>query len=46
MKKLAFIALLAAFAAGCTTTSIEEADYDNGIQLIDKDDIQEPDERD
>ena len=45
MKKLILMVLLAAFAVGCTTTSVEEQDYDNGIQVIDKNDIQEPDER-
>ena len=45
MKNLAVMALLAAFAAGCTVTSVEEQDYENEIQVIDKNDIQEPDER-
>ena len=51
MKKLRIMVLpiaigMAVFAAGCTATSVEEQAYDNGIQLIDKDDITEPDERD
>lgn len=48
MKKLVIMVLLAAlyaFGAACTATSVEEDDYDNGIQVIDKDDIQLPDER-
>ena len=43
MKNLAVMALLAAFAAGCTVTSVEE-DYDNEIQLIDKDEALSPDD--
>ncbi len=46
MKKLMIIALLAVFAVGCTQTSVEEQDYENGIQLIDKEDVTTPDERD
>ena len=46
MKKLILMVLLAAFAVGCTATSVAEEDYENGIQVIDKDDITEPDERD
>ena len=42
MKKLMIVVLLADFAVGCTATSIEEHDYENGIQLIDKDEIQNP----
>ena len=45
MKKLIIMVLLAVFAVGCTATSVEEQDYDNGIQVIDKDDIELPDER-
>ena len=37
--------LLAAFGAGCTTTSIQEEEYENGIQLIGKDEVMEPDDR-
>ncbi|MEM9687221.1 MAG: hypothetical protein AAF934_09920 [Bacteroidota bacterium] len=47
MKKLRVLVLpvaigLAVFTAGCTPTSVEE-EYE--IQVIDKDDIQHPDER-
>ena len=34
--------LLAAFTAGCTATSIEEENYDNEIQLIDKEHARRP----
>ena len=44
MKKLMIMVLLAAFAVGCTATSVEE-DYDNEIQLIDKEDVTTPDDR-
>ena len=36
MKKLMIMVLLAAFAVGCTATSIEEDDYENNIELVDK----------
>jgi len=36
--------LLAAFAVGCTKQSVAEQDYDNGIQLIDKDEALSPDD--
>ena len=39
MKKLMIMALLAAFAVGCTATSVEE-DYE--IQIIDKKDSERP----
>ena len=47
MKKLRIMVLpiaigMAVFAAGCTATSVEEQEYDNGIQLIDTDEIQNP----
>ena len=45
MKKLTIMVLLAALyasGAACTATSIEEDDYDNGIQLIDKENYQNP----
>jgi len=45
MKKLIIMVLLAAFAVGCTATSVAEEDYENGIQVIDKDDVRTPDER-
>ena len=45
MKKLMTLVLLAVSTVGCTTLSVEEEDYDNEIQVIDKDDIQLPDER-
>ena len=48
MKKLMIMVLLAAlyaFGGSCTTASIEEDDYDNGIQLIDKEDVATPDDR-
>ena len=43
MKKLVVMVLLAAFAVGCTATSVEE-DYE--IQIIDKDDVRTQDEWD
>ena len=45
MKKLMILVLLAALTVGCTATSVAEEDYDNGIQVIDKDDVRHPDER-
>ena len=36
MKKLIIMVLLAAFAVGCTVTSIEEQEYENNIELVDK----------
>ena len=45
MKKLMILALLAVFAVGCTAASVEETEYDNGIQLIDKEEVQLPTER-
>ena len=45
MKKLIIMVLLAAlyaFGGSCTTASVEEDDYDNGIQLIDKENYQNP----
>jgi len=42
MNKLIIMALLAVFSVGCTATSVEEHDYENGIQLIDRDEIQNP----
>ncbi|MEM9685883.1 MAG: hypothetical protein AAF934_03065 [Bacteroidota bacterium] len=49
MKKLVVLILpiaigMAAFTAGCTALSVEE-DYENEIQIIDKDDVRTPDER-
>lgn len=46
MKKLILIGLLAAFAVGCTQNSIQEDDYENGIQLIDKDAVKPPSQND
>jgi len=43
MKKLMIMVLLAAFAVGCTATSVEEEAYDNEIQVIKKKDYQIPD---
>ena len=45
MKKLSIMVLLAAFAVGCTATSVEEETYENEIQLIDKEDVDTPDDR-
>ncbi len=42
MKKLVVMVLLAVFAVGCTKQSVAEQDYDNGIQLIDRDEIENP----
>ncbi len=36
MKKLVIMVLLTAFAVGCTQSSIEEEDYENNIELVDK----------
>ena len=48
MKKLVIMVLLAAlyaFGGSCTAVSIEEDDYDNGIQLIDKDEVEIPSDK-
>ena len=42
MKKLVIIALSGVFVTGCAVTSVEEEDYDNGIQTIDKENYQIP----
>ena len=42
MRKLIIMALLAAFAVGCTKQSVAEQDYENGIQVIDKDEAESP----
>ncbi len=44
MKKLVVMVLLAVFAVGCTKQSVAEQDYENGIQLIDKDEALSPDD--
>ncbi len=46
MRKLMIMVLLAGFAVGCTATSVAEEDYENEIQIIDKDDVRTQDERD
>ena len=40
MKKLMIMVLLAAFAVGCTATSVEEDDYE--VQTIQKKDGERP----
>lgn len=44
MKKLTIMVLLAAFAVGCTATSIED-DYDNQIEAVDLSKIHRPGEK-
>ncbi len=36
------MAFLAVFAVGCAATSVEEEDYENGIQTIDKENYEVP----